>query len=297
MELYLTAAREGRLLSFLRGELALSATLVKRLKQQRAIFVDGEAARVDCLVPRRAEIRVIVEEDHPAYPAEEGPLAVLLEDEAVLAVDKPAGVWVHPTPSRQTGTLANWAAFHLKDERCGVHVVTRLDRDTFGVVLFAKNAHIHALLSRALQQGRIEKRYLAAVCGAPKPPEGIVDLPIARRPGGSLLREVRPDGQPALTGYHVIANGDGLSLLELRPETGRTHQLRVHCQALGCPILGDRAYGTAASQARSEGLGIQAQQLCAKVLTFPHPLSGERLTISSRQTPIFPKLTVEPRRK
>lgn len=295
MELVLTAAREGRLLGFLRGELALSSTLVKRLKQQRAIFVDGEAAHTDRPVARGAEIRVVVEEEPPSYPAEERALDVLWEDEAILAVDKPAGMWVHPTPSRQTGTLANWAAFHLRGAQCGVHVVTRLDRDTFGVVLFAKNAHIHALLSRALQEGRIEKRYLASVCGIPAPPDGFVDMPIARRPGGSLLREVNADGQRALTGYRVISDGDGLSLLELRPETGRTHQLRVHCQALGCPILGDRAYGTAASLARSEALGIKTQQLCAKALTFPHPLSGKRMTISARQNPIFPKLTVETR--
>ena len=105
MELVLTAAREGRVLGFLRGELALSSTLVKRLKQQRAIFVDGQAAHTDCLVARGAEIRVVVEEEPPSYPAEAGALDVLWEDEAILAVDKPAGVWVHPTPSRQTGTL------------------------------------------------------------------------------------------------------------------------------------------------------------------------------------------------
>lgn len=295
MKLCLDAARDGRLLGFLRGELSLSSTLVKRLKRQNAIFVDGTPASTDRPVTRGETICVILEEDPPAYPPEAGPLAVLFEDETILAADKPPGVWVHPTPSRQTGTLANWTAFHLRDTKCGVHVVTRLDRDTFGVVLFAKNAHIHALLCRALNEGQIEKQYLAAVCGIPPQPEGRIDFPIARRGGGSLLRETRADGQPAVTNYRVISAGDGLSLLELRPQTGRTHQLRVHCQTIGCPILGDRAYGTPPALALAERFQIQTQQLCAKSLTFPHPLSGERITILSKQNPFFPKLTVETR--
>lgn len=293
MELRYTAARDGRLLGFLREELRLSSTLVKRLKQQHAISIGEDTVHTDRFVTKGEEIRVVLEESPPAYPAEEGPLDVLFEDEALLIVDKSPGVWVHPTPSRQTGTLANRVAFHLRHERAGVHVVTRLDRDTFGVVLFAKNAHVHALLSQLLQEGMIEKIYLAAVCGVPVPSDGTIDLPIARRPGGSLLREVRENGQPAKTCYHVISAQDGTSLLELKPQTGRTHQLRVHCQALGCPILGDFAYGTTASIALSKSLEIQTQQLCAKTLTFPHPLSGERLTISSRKNPIFAKLTVE----
>lgn len=293
MELRHTAARDGRLLGFLRGEMRLSSTLVKRLKQEHTIFIGEDTAHTDRPVTKGEEIRVILDEPLPAYPAEEGHLDVLFEDEALLIVDKPPGVWVHPTPSRQTGTLANCVAFHLRHERSGVHIVTRLDRDTFGVVLFAKNAHIHALLSQSLQEDMIEKTYLAAVYGVPVPPEGTIELPIARCPDGSLLREVRENGQPAKTCYHVVSTHDGAALLELKPETGRTHQLRVHCQATGCPILGDYAYGTTASLALSKSLGIQTQQLCAKSLAFPHPLSGERLTISSRKNPIFPKLTVE----
>lgn len=293
MKLRFTAGRDGRLLGFLRGELRLSSTLIKRLKGRDAFFVDGIPAHTDRIVMPGEEICVVLEEEPPAYPAEEGTIDVLFEDEALLAVDKPSGLWVHPTPSRQTGTLANRVAFYLQREDSGVHVVTRLDRDTFGVVLFAKNAHVHALLSQSLQEGRVEKNYLAAVFGVPVPSEGTIDLPIARRGGGSLLREAHGGGQSAETRYRVIASRDGASLLALTPKTGRTHQLRVHCHAIGCPILGDHDYGTPASIALSESLGILTQQLCAKSLTFPHPLSGERLTIFSRKKPIFSKLTVE----
>lgn len=297
MKLHHAAVREGRLSGFLRGELALSSTLVKRLKWEDAFFVNGEVSRIDRYVVKGDEISVRLEETNPAFPAEKGPLAVLYEDEAVLIVDKPSGVWVHPSPSRQTGTLANWAAFHLRNQKCGVHVVTRLDRDTFGIVLFAKNAHIHAILSRSLQLGAIDKHYLAAVCGVPSPSEGCINMPVARRAGGSLLREVRADGQPSVTCYYTEYTQNGAALLSLRPKTGRTHQLRVHCAAAGWPILGDSAYGTPMSLAMSEAFGITTQQLCAKTLRFPHPLTGEQITVSSLQNPIFPKLTVESRGK
>ena len=293
IELFCTAGRDGQLLCILRGEMGLSASLVKRLKKQNAIFVENEPAWTDRLVRKGEVVRVVIWEALPDFPLEKGQLDVLYEDEAILAVDKPAGVWVHPTPGRQTGTLANRVAYYLRNEGSSVHVVTRLDRDTFGVVLFAKNGFVHAQLSRMLQQGGMEKCYHAVVCGLPEQREGVIDLPIARRTGGSLLREVRSNGQSAVTCYHVVSTSGGLSLLALKPETGRTHQLRVHCAAIGCPILGDRAYGNNASAALSDGFGITTQQLCAVSLRFAHPLSGEPLTISSQQSPIFPKLTVE----
>ena len=204
--------------------------------------------------------------------------------EALLAVDKGSGLWVHPSPSRYTGTLANGVAgyFSRTKQPCGVHVVTRLDRDTFGVVLLAKHAHIHALLCQSQRAGQLRKTYQATVRGSMPEPSGIIDLPIRRRDGGSLLREVHPDGQAAVTRYRVLNERGGLSLLELEPVTGRTHQLRVHCAALGCPILGDRDYGGGSDT-------VPHQQLCAVSLTLPHPLTGEPLTIFSRQRPFFPK--------
>ncbi len=276
---------DGRLLALLRGPMGLSASEVKRRKG--ALFVSGRPARTNRMVAAGEEIAVVLEEPPPDYPAGEGPLEVLYEDEALLVVDKPPGLWVHPTPGRQTGTLANRAAWHLRGQGCGVHIVTRLDRDTFGVVLLAKYAHVHALLSKALREGRMEKTYLAAVAGSPPENAGTVAFPIARRGGGSLLREVSPDGQAARTDYRLLARGGGLSLLELRPQTGRTHQLRVHCAALGCPILGDRDYGTDASRALSEALGARTQQLCAASLAFPHPLTGESMSVVSRQRPVW----------
>ena len=284
MVLTCTARRAGPLLSFLRTELGLSSSLVKSLKTGGVFRVNGEPVFTDFPVQPGDVVTALLTEDPPDFPAQDLPLDILYEDEALLAVDKGPGLWVHPSPSRYTGTLANGVAgyFSRTKQPCGVHVVTRLDRDTFGVVLLSKHAHIHALLCQSQRAGQLRKTYQATVRGSMPEPSGIIDLPIRRRDGGSLLREVHPDGQAAVTRYRVLNERGGLSLLELEPVTGRTHQLRVHCAALGCPILGDRDYGGGSDT-------VPHQQLCAVSLTLPHPLTGEPLTIYSRQRPFFPK--------
>lgn len=285
MRLTCIAARSGLLLSFLRRELGLSSSLVKARKGDGVFLLNGVPAFTDHPVVPGDRIEVLLREDPPDFPAEDGDLTILYEDACLLAVDKLPSLWVHPSPSRQTGTLANRVAgyYEKTGQACGVHVVTRLDRDTFGVVLLAKHAHIHALLGSAQREDRLCKTYLATVCGQMPASSGTIDLPIGRRDGGSLLREVRPDGQRAVTEYRVLAEAEGLSLVELRPVTGRTHQLRVHCAALGCPILGDRDYGGRCDT-------VQSQQLCAHSLELPHPLTGAPLQIVSRQRPWFPEI-------
>lgn len=274
MELRCTADRETRLLSILRRELQLSSTLVRRLKYCGAYTVNGEPAHTDRLVRPGDVVRVCLDEPRPDYPAEDGPLSILYEDEAMLAVDKPQGMLVHPSFSRQTGTLANrlLGYYDRTGQACAVHPVSRLDRDTFGVVLLAKNAHAHALLIAAEKH----KTYHAAVRGVPQPPEGMIDVPIARLSPESLLRCVRADGQPACSAYRTLRTEHGVSLLELQPLTGRTHQLRVHCAWLGCPILGDPQYGGAES-------GGSGQQLCAVSIRFFHPFLKKWLEIRSKQ--------------
>lgn len=286
MQLSHTAQRPGKLLTFLRRELGLSSSLVKRLKWQKAFLLDGAAVHTDHPVVPGQVITVLLDEQTPDFPPEDGPLSILYEDEALLAIDKPAGLLMHPSFYRNTGTLANYLLGYYRrtGQPCAVHPVSRLDRDTFGVVLLAKNAHIHGKMMQSLSQGQVQKTYEALVWQGPREDTGVWQYPIARKPGESLLREVRPDGQAAETHFRVLERFDGISHLSLSPITGRTHQLRVHCAYAGFPILGDRQYGTDASIALSQRLQLPYQQLCAVHLTFPHPISGGTITIQSRQS-------------
>ena len=280
MELKIIARREGRLSSFLLGELKMSSGLMNRLKWGEAIRVNGSPARTNYPVKPGDVITVALEEESPAYPAEEGNLTVLYEDDWILAVDKPAGMLIHPSRSRNTGTLANLVAGYYQKscQSSAFHPLTRLDRDTFGIVLIAKNAHVHALLQTAGAQ----KTYHALTFGGPTEDSGVINAPIARRPLPSLLREVRPEGKESITEYRVLERRGKVCALALTPVTGRTHQLRLHCAYMGFPILGDPQYGSEESQAFSEALGLRSQLLCAKTLEFCHPITGQRLKLHSR---------------
>lgn len=280
MELRHKANRDGRLSSFLRLELKMSTGLMNKLKWGDAIQVNGKPEHTDYPVRTGDVITVRLDEPEPEYPAEVGELSILYEDAHILIVDKPAGMLIHPSRSQNSGTLANLVVGHYRKtgQKSAFHPVTRLDRDTFGIVLLAKNAHIHTLL----QAADIQKTYHALVYGGPKEDRGTIDAPIARRPLPSLLREISPSGKPSVTEFRVLERRDGYSKLALRPVTGRTHQLRLHCFHRGFPILGDPQYCSQESKEFSENFGLFFQILCAKSLEFPHPITGEPLTVTSR---------------
>ena len=280
MELKHIARRQGRLSSFLKEEMKLSTGLMNRLKWQDKLFVNAVPVHTDHTVQPGDVITVPLDEPEPEYPAEEGNLTILYEDAHLLAVDKPSGMLIHPSRSRLTGTLANLVLgyYQKTGQKSAFHPITRLDRDTYGIVLLAKNAHVHYLL----QETAMEKTYEALVFGGPEEDEGTIDAPIARLPLPSLLRKVCPEGKPSLTKYRVLERGDGVSRLALQPVTGRTHQLRVHCAHMGFPILGDPQYGSPESQAYSLSRGVASQLLCAKELRFDHPVTGEALRLVSR---------------
>ena len=283
MELSVTAGRSGRLSTFLKRELGLSTGLMNRLKWNDRILVNGVPRHADFPVAEGDVITALLDDEVPAYPAEEGSLRILYEDDHLLAVDKPAGILIHPSRSRDSGTLANFVVYYYQQtgQKSAFHPVTRLDRDTFGVVLLAKNAHVHAAMNTLHAQGGIRKTYHALVFGTPEPDSGTIDAPIARLPLPSLLRRVDPAGKPSVTEYRVLERRDRCSLLELRPITGRTHQLRVHCAYMGFPILGDPQYGSPESMELSRQLGLESQLLCAQKLEFIHPVTGEPLRLES----------------
>ena len=278
MKLSCIAGREAKLLPILRQELAMSSTLVKRLKYNHAFLVNGQAVRTNHIVKVGDLIEVILDEPLPEYPAEEGELSILYEDDFLIAIDKPPGMMMHPSSARNEGTLANYLLhyYNTTGQPCAVHPVSRLDRDTFGVVLLAKNAHAHAKMHEQLLMGGLTKKYHALVAGVPAHDEGIIDAPIARLRPDSMLRCVREDGKPARSQYRILEQRDGCSILELQPLTGRTHQLRVHCAHMGFPIIGDPQYGC-------DPYGLPYQQLCAVSLGFTHPITGKFTEILSKQ--------------
>lgn len=286
MELKHIAAHTGRLSSFLREEMALSAGLMNRLKWKGSILVNGKPEFTDFSVQIGDTVTVLLDEPQPDYPAEAGELQILFEDEHLLAVDKPAGMLIHPSRSRNTGTLANLVAgyYQKTEQKCAFHPMTRLDRDTFGIVLLAKHSHAHNLL----QTVSVKKTYHALVVGGPETDSGIIDAPIARKPLPSLLREIREGGKPSVTEYWVLERHADYSKLALQPITGRTHQLRLHCAHMGFPILGDPQYGSDASRELSECLGLQHQLLCAKKLEFVHPITKETLCLRSQMNVNIP---------
>ena len=280
MELKWIAEREGRLSSFLRGEMKMSYSLMNKLKWGDAIRVNGLPQRTNYPVKPGDVITVAMEEPEPEYPAEEGPLDVIYEDDWILAVDKPAGMLIHPSRAKNEGTLANFVLgyYRRSGQESAFHPLTRLDRDTFGIVLLAKNAHVHTLL----QQCDLKKTYHALTFGWVDGDSGIIDAPIARRPLPSLLRYVGEEGKPSVTRWTVLQREDSFCKLALEPVTGRTHQLRVHCAHMGYPILGDPQYGSGESVAFSVGLGIGSQLLCAKRLEFEHPVTGAKMILESK---------------
>lgn len=275
MELKHIATRDGRLSSFLKEEMNMSTGLINRLKWQEKIFVNGAPQHNDFQVKTGDVITALLDEEEPEYPPQDGDLTILYEDDHLIAVDKPAGMLIHPSHSKNDGTLANYVLGYYRrtNQKCAFHPVTRLDRDTYGITLLTKNSHAHALMQRT----PLQKTYHALVRGGPADNTGVINAPIARNPLPSLLREVRSDGKESITEYRVLERLDGVTKLALKPVTGRTHQLRVHCAYMGFPILGDPQYGYGA-----EDFGLPHQLLCAKKLEFTHPVTGQFLVLESK---------------
>lgn len=291
MNIHHIARTGGRLSAVLKEEMGVSANQMNRLKWKDGILVNGKPEHTDFPVLPGDRVTLLLDAPAPEYPAEDLPITILYEDDQLLAVDKPSGMLVHPSHCQFTGTLANRVIgyFQRTCQSSAFHPVTRLDRDTYGIVLLAKNPVIHAKLHALHRQGMLQKTYHALVYGAPLQDHGLIDAPIARRPLPSLLRYVNSDGKPSLTSFSVLERRNGCTKLSLRPITGRTHQLRLHCAHMGFPILGDPQYTTPEAAACSAALGLQSQLLCAVSLEFPHPVTGEGMRLCSQMDAELPQ--------
>lgn len=197
------------------------------------------------------------------------PLAVIDEDEHLIVVNKPAGIVVHPAHGHPDGTLMNGLLYHFRGTTAFPFMVHRLDRETSGVMVVAKTELAKQFLSTQFQRRLVEKIYWALVAGAPRARTGVVNAPLGRSPEDRKRVEVLPAGREAETKFQVLKSFKGASLLEVRPKTGRTHQIRAHMRYLGHPILGDISYGGPANLA---GIEISRPMLHAKILALLHPI-------------------------
>lgn len=229
--------------------------------------------------------------------AENIPLNIVYEDEDVLVVNKPSGMVVHPAPGNWSGTLVNALIYHIKDlpdiggvQRPGI--VHRIDKDTSGLLMVAKNAASHVSLSNQLRDKTVGRLYRAIVHGGFKEEVGTIDIPIARSKNNRLMMAPCPDGRQAVTHFRLLEALGRYSILELQLETGRTHQIRVHMRHINHPLVGDPLYGI-----KGDSYVKYGQLLHAKTLEFDHPRTGERLRFDSELPSEFLKVAEELRRK
>ena len=261
----------------------LSRSQVQRLIEGGLVLVDGRRAKAGRRVRCGETLTVTLPEPEPAVAVPEAlPLEVVYEDGDLLVVNKPRGMAVHPGAGRNRGTLVNALLHHCRDlsgiggvQRPGI--VHRLDKDTSGLLVVAKNDVAHQELARQIKARTVTRRYLALVHGNLTRDRGTVAAPIARHAVHRQKMAVDPArGRPAVTHFRVLRRYGACTLVELRLETGRTHQIRVHMAHIGHPVVGDRRYGP-----RRPDLGLEGQFLHAAVLGFRHPRTGAYLEFSA----------------
>jgi 23S rRNA pseudouridine1911/1915/1917 synthase len=276
-----------------------SRSAIQHLIDEGHVRVDGQRVKSGHKLRPGEQVSVVVPPVRPLdLTPEPIPLDVLFEDADLLVINKPKGLVVHPSPGHASGTLVHAVLAHAGDELSGIGgeerpgIVHRLDRDTSGLMLVAKTDRAHVSLQRQIGARTVERRYLAVVRGAPKFERAEVDAAIGRHPVDRkrmavLPTTAKPPPRPAQTELKVLERFPGFALLEARLQTGRTHQIRVHCAYIGHPVVGDPVYGPrlrdphVPAAVRSAIEALEGQALHAYCLSFDHPRTGERLTFTA----------------
>ena len=250
-----------------------TATLIKKVKYG-GVFVNGKNVTMRGIVKHGDEVFVNLPEDvSEGIPPIDMPLDIIYEDEYMIAVNKPRNMPTHPSKGNSLPTLANGVMAHFKGNHT-FRSINRLDRDTSGIVLIAKDAYSAAALSSSMKKGEFKKKYIAKVEGILEQKQGIIDAPIRREAEGEMKRIVALDGKRAITEYKVISENNGRSIVEVILHTGRTHQIRVHFAYIGHPLCADFLYGE-----RIEG---ECYSLHCYELSLPHPKTGKMITLSAQ---------------
>lgn len=287
---FTASSDKPRLDDFVARELSkISLTRIRRLIAEGDVLVNGETSLkgVRLAAGDKVSVKIFAAEKSSSTP-EPIPLEILFEDESLIAINKPVGLLVHPSASEKSGTLLNGLAYHFwqtSGEAIRPGLIHRLDRNTSGVIVLAKTARAHRTLSKHFRERWVKKFYLALVSGRVERDSGEIDAPI----GCSEDRNVWPrwrvmdekdGGKPAKTKYRVIRRFAAHTLLELEPLTGRTHQIRIHCQLIGHPVVGDPFYKSAVDPLAA-ARGIKHHLLHAASLIFRHPANGKEINIEA----------------
>ncbi|MGC5325718.1 RluA family pseudouridine synthase [Brevibacillus sp. SYSU BS000544] len=278
LEYVVTEADAGMTVEqIVREKLSVSGRMLQRLTRSKGIQLNRKAPflKRQVKVGDRVAVRVAdqtgTRQDTPSIPFDEKPpVPILYEDDLFVIVDKPSGMPVHPTNQGQTGTLTQQLEGYFLAKRATPHAVHRLDKETSGTVLIAKSSYAHQLADKILRDNQVDREYIAIVTGQVTGQQGTLNQPIARDPHHATKRRVHASGDSAITHYEVITTTDNYSLVKIKLETGRTHQIRVHLQAFGHPLAGDTLYG-------AKKAGIHRVALHANRLTFAHPVTNERV--------------------
>lgn len=265
---YIHSGKSVTVKTVLQNHFCLSRASVSALKNSGGISVNGENVTVRRELSEGDRLTLKFFDKPCEIIPTNMDIDILYEDEDILAVNKPCGIPTHPSRGHYTDTLANGICYYYRNENFVFRAVNRLDRETSGIVVIAKNKNSAHKLGEQIKKNAVKKVYYAVITGEPNEKSGEINAPIARIDG--MKRGVRNDGKYALTKYKVIASDGGHTLLEIMPVTGRTHQIRVHLSHIGCPILGDSLYGN----------GKDRLYLHCGKMTFSHPVSGEIITLN-----------------
>ncbi len=262
----------------LKEHFLLSDRLITKLKKYKKIYLNGKETYTKQKVTSGDVVSFVLDfdEDNSNIVPSNIPLDIIYEDEYLLILNKPAEIAIHPSILHYDNSLSNGVKFYFDKIKLNkkIRIVNRLDRNTSGIVIFAKNEYIQECLIKQMKTKELKKEYLAIVCGILENSSGTLNFPIARKEGSIIERCVNPNGYPAITHYDVLKTFNNLSLVHIVLETGRTHQIRVHFSYINHPVLGDTLYGNPSDL-------IARQALHSYKISFIHPITKENITITA----------------
>ena len=274
---------------------SLSRVAVQRMIDEENILVNGKATKTSYKLKNNDIVTIIKEEPKEVeLKAEDIPLDVVYEDNDILVVNKQKGLVVHPGNGNPDGTLVNAIMARCKDSLCGIGgeirpgIVHRIDKDTSGLLIVAKNDAAHINVSEQIKNHEVKKTYIALVRGVVKENQATINMPIARSTKDRTKMAVSKKGKEAITHINVLERFDGYTLLEVNIETGRTHQIRVHLSQIGYPIVGDFVY----SNGRNP-FGVEGQMLHSCKLEFVHPTTNKKMKLEAKLPEYFEKVLEE----